>query len=477
VIQRLLPFVTSRRALPLPAAFAVAALLPSAFTPALANLGETGLGSRSTALAGAAGSWNQGGFSAYSNPAALALAGQRRLQLSYGWTLMDPSFTPIEGVTLENSYNGDRNSTNERVGDVTDNYRTVLGQLVGASYVIAPDWHGLTAGATLYSPFDQLGFVDTGETFIPEYVLYRARNQRPQLELGLGARLGDRLTLGAGAHVSFGLSATGTLFLQAQSGKPSTLRVTASVKPKASPVAGWLWNGGSYTLSQVVRLANSARSEMNFNSSARAFGDLAALDVQFSALSSLFYDPLAIETGWSWQYSPSARLIVQLDLQGWRSFSPPAALIRQPEDDCTISAGTSTCAGLEVSAGILPGYPLRNIAIPRLAHEWSSGSTAIRAGYAYRPGIFSAPPTGAGNYLDPSRHMASLGAGWRFGTESGFPAPIELDAHLIFHQLVSQQIEKTSGTEAGDAGTKIGAPGYSAGGRVWGGGVSLTMAL
>ena len=446
-------------------------------TTALANLGETGLGSRSTSLAGAAGSWNQGGFSAYSNPAALALPQDQRLQLSYGWTLMDPNFTPIQGVTLENSYTGDRTSTNERVGDVTDNYRTVLGQLVGASYVLAPDWHGVAVGATFYSPFDQLAFADTGETFIPEYVLYRARNQRPQLELGLGARLGENLSIGAGAHVGFGISANGTLFLQAQSGKPSTLRVTASVKPKASPVAGWLWNGGSYTLSQVVRLANSSRSEMNFNSSARAFGDLAALDIRFSALSSLFYDPLAIETGWSWQYSASARLIAQVDLQGWRSFSPPAARISQPVDDCEISAGTSSCAGLEVSPGILPGYPLRNIAIPRLAHEWSAGATALRAGYAYRPSIFASPPSGAGNYLDPPRHMASVGAGWRLGSPGGLSAPLELDAQLIFHQLVSQTVEKTAGTETGDAGTKIGAPGYSAGGRVWGGGVSVSMAL
>jgi hypothetical protein len=390
---------------------------------------------------------------------------------------MDPSFKPIDGVTLENSYTGDRTSTNERTGSVVDDYRTTLGQAIGASFVLAPDWHRLSAGLTLYSPFDQLGFTDTGETYIPEYVLYRARNQRPQIELGLGGQLGEHLFLGAGLHIGFGISANGTVFLQASDGKPSTMRVTASIKPKASPLLGWLWQEERWSVGQVLRASNAASSELAFNSSARAFGDLAALDIRFSALSSLFYDPATLETGWTWQYSPVHRLMLQLDLQAWRSFESPALNIKEPQDSCTLNPGGGSCSNLIVSASSLPSLPLQNILIPRIAQEWTLAKLDVRAGYAYRPSIFSALPTGAGNYLDPPRHMASLGAGWRIAPALGLSHPIELDAHLQFQQLVTQKIEKDPNTEAGEAGTKIGAPGYSAGGRVWGGGVSISMAL
>ncbi|MFN7685160.1 MAG: OmpP1/FadL family transporter [Oligoflexia bacterium] len=445
--------------------------------PASANLGDTGFGSHSTALAGTGVSWSQGGFSAYSNPAALALIPSRKLELNYGWTLMDPSFTPIRGVTLENSYTTDRTSATERVGDVSDNYRSTFGQILGAAFAIAPDSYGLSGGITLYSPFDQLGFADTGETFIPEYVLYRARTQRPQLELGIGAKLSERFHLGLGVHVGFGLTSNATVFLQARDGKPSTMRVTASAKPKASPVLGWLWAGDTWTLGQAVRLANSAHSELSLTSSARAFGDLAALDIQLSALSALYYDPLSIETGASFQYTDSRRLILQIDVQGWRSFKQPAIAIGEPQNDCEIGSGSSNCANLVVSRGILPNYPLRNIVIPRVAHEWNLESTQLRAGYAFRPGIFSAPPSQNGNYLDPSRHMFSFGAGFKLIHLFGIATPVLLDTHLLFHQMVSEQVTKSPNTEAGEAGTKIGSPGYSAGGRVWGGGVSITVAI
>jgi hypothetical protein len=455
------------------------ALLCSVTLPriVLANLGEVGFGSRTSSLAGAGVSWGQGGYSAYSNPAALALPTGKRFQFSYGWQWMDPRFKPIENVTLENSYTSDRAISDDRIGNVNEDYRSVLGQAIGAAFVLNPEWRNLSAGITLYSPFDQLGFTDTGETYIPEYVLYRARNQRPQIELGLGLQATDQLQFGLGLHVAFGISANGTVFLQAEDGKPSTMRVTASIKPKASPSLGWLWKEETWSLGQVLRLPNAASSELTFNSSARAFGNLAALDIRFSALSALFYDPASLETGWSWQYSPVHRLLLQLDFQAWRSFQAPLLTIREPEDTCTIDPGGGSCSNLIVSPSYPPAYPLQNILIPRIAQEWSLRRLNVRAGYGYRPSIFSALPTGTGNYLDPPRHMISLGAGWRLEELLGIQAPFELDVHVLFHQLVTQKIEKTPTTEAGDPGTKIGAPGYSAGGQVWGSGISLSMAL
>ncbi len=428
--------------------------------------------------------WGSDGYSAYSNPAALGLGAEgehRKLTLAYGWLIQDPSFKSIENVTIENNYTSDR----ERTGSVNTEYRPAIGQVIGGSVLLKPEWNNLTGGITLYTPFDTLGFTDTGETYIPEYVLYRARTQRPQIEVGLGASPSERFHLGLGLHIAFGISANGTVFLQARSGSPSTMRVSASVKPKASAVVGWLLTSeipqgrqGSWSIGQVLRAANSADAELAFNSSARAFGDLAALDIRFAADSAIFYDPHTLETGLSWQHSPNKRLYAQLDLQAWRSFQSPALNIKGPSEDCVNETGSTTCSNLIINPSSLPGLPMQNILIPRIAEEWTLERVTLRAGYAYKQSIFSALPTGAGNFLDPPKHLANIGAGWLLRDFLGSGKEVSLDVNLGYQQLLTQKVQKSPLNEKGEASTtKIGAPGYSAGGRVWSGGATLTMAI
>ena len=70
---------------------------------------------------------------------------------------------------------------------------------------------------------------------------------------------------------------------------------------------------------------------MVLNSSARVFGDFAAVDFNFTALSALFYDQMALELGSSWQHSDWGRLYGQLEYQFWSAYQAPALLIQQPQ--------------------------------------------------------------------------------------------------------------------------------------------------
>jgi hypothetical protein len=117
--------------------------------------------------------------------------------------------------------------------------------------------------------------------------------------------------------------------------------------------------------------------------------------------------------------------------------------------------------------------------IPRVGEEISlSEVSTIRVGYAYRPSFLAEVPNGAGNYLDPPKHMVNLGLGLNYKHFMGFETAARLDFNLSYHALVTQTITKTSGDEAGNpSGTKIGSPGYDAGGKILGGGVTLSLAL
>jgi hypothetical protein len=449
---------------------------------AKANIGESyGFGSRTAALGGAGVSYGYGGYAAYHNPAGLPFTGDKRLLIEAGALLMVPSFIPITNVVVENAYTSDKVT----FSDVENDYRSTFGQELGLVYRLFPDAMNFTFGVAAFLPLQQVAYMDTGETFVPEYMLYRSRTQRPQVEVGFGGDLGHGIHVGVGFHLAFALTSSATVFLQTDSAKPSTMRFASSLKPKVAPVFGVLFTPPSYdtdsstppvyTVGAVLRLPVSSPNSLFLKSGARAFGSFAALDFNFNALSTLFYDPLTIELGGTIQETPNARLYLQADYQAWSKFEAPALLILDPKNE---SCGNSPC-GVNISGGKNPIFTYKDIIIPRVAEEITVGANTYRVGYAFRPSILSGLPTGAGNYLDPPKHIFTAGYGRTFDHFLSYHTPCNLDFHVSYEQLLTQHVSKDPGDENGNGvgDLKIGAPGYDAGGKIYGGGVSLTLAF
>jgi long-subunit fatty acid transport protein len=220
------------------------------------------------------------------------------------------------------------------------------------------------------------------------------------------------------------------------------------------------WSFGS-----VLRLPLTTRNESRIDSGTGVFTGYPALDANFDAEGAAFYDPLTLELGTQIQTSESSKLLLEIDFQAWSKYETPYLKLSNP-------------SGVIVSTGNVPVYQTRDILIPRVGHEIDLETWKLRAGYSYKPSIFSSLPTGAGNYLDPPSHRFAAGAGIKFDTFLGFASPYFLDFHLSYCHLASQTITKTAGNEGGVASdSKIGAPGYTAGGKIWGGGVSLSLEL
>lgn len=445
---------------------------------AQANLGEAyGFGSRTQGLAGSGAAWAFDSYAAYSNPAGLVFSVPEQGQASFslGVTYMQPQFLPIDQVYVENNYVSDH----ARMGSVETSYRSTLGETVGVGYRFSEDrrW---TIGLASFFPIQQIAFMDTGEAFHPEYVLYRARTQRPQVEVGLGGDLDPSIHFGVGMHLAFSITARASVFLNSDQNKPSIMRFSSSIQPKAAPYFGVLWtpslNRDEFVLGGVLRLPVASDATMVLQSGARLLGSLAALDFNFTALSALFYDPLTVQLATSWEHRPGWRFYGQLDHAMWSRFTGSPLQIQSPDiTSCTENAGN---CGFSISPGKNPAPRFQNIWIPRIAEEVSLGDLQIRVGYAYQPSVLSGLPTGAGNDLDPPKHMMTAGFGFLFKRFLSTPFPARVDFNAAYHQLMTQHIEKTPGNEAGTLGdSKIGAPSYNAGGKILGGGVSLSLSL
>ncbi|MEO5968559.1 MAG: hypothetical protein ABIQ95_01425 [Bdellovibrionia bacterium] len=455
-------------------AIACLALL-SASSPASANIGETfGFGSRTMSLGGAGVAGGTESYSAYHNPAALGigLGPNKRLLFSYGIVSMTPSFLPINNVVISNSFIADDQVGSPKSGNVdTANYRATLGQEIGVSYQILPETYKLTLGIATFLPLSQLAYMDTGETYRPEYVLYRARTQRPQVDLGLGADLGNGFNVGMGLHFAFSLTADATVFINTKTNSASSMKFGSSVKPKVSPYLGFLYSppeSTTYSIGAVIRFPAASDATMILKSGAQVLGSFGAVDFNFAATSAIYYDPWTLELGGTWEHLGFARAYAQVDYQIWNQFQPPALLVKQSDIPST-----------PMSPGSVPALPYVNIVIPRIGEEITLNDiTTVRLGYAYRPSFLADVSNGPGNYLDPPKHMMNLGLGLNYKHFLGFDTPTRLDFNLSYHALVTQHITKTAGNEVGDlTDKKIGSPGYDAGGNVLGGGVTLSLAF
>lgn len=460
-------------------AFVLSLAAAAGFAPAVyAAIGESyGLTSRSASLGGAMVASPRDGASAYQNPASLSWdaigRGDEKLSFSWGMIYMTPQFTDISNVVVENGYTSDQ----VRFDNVDTDYPETFGQSVGFGYMVRKSKLQWGVGMVAYLPLDHLAMLDSGETFVPEYVLHRSRNQKPELDLGLSLKPVRNWSIGAGVHLGAALTANTTIFLQTDQTKTSSMRVSASLKTKAAPFVGTnLELSPSWSMGLVARLPFAQTEKLHINANSRALGPFAALDFTFPALATMYYDPLTVELGTQWDYSPAARVLFQVDYQAWSRFEPPALEITAPE---TTDCQGGPC-GVNFASSKNPVFDYRDILVPRIGHEWDLGRSSFRVGYSYRPTILKNSNPDVGNFLDPSVHRVAVGWGYQFARFLDFDTPCRLDLHAAYHHLVSQRVTKSAGNEIGvTAGgeQKIGAPGYEAGGREIGGGLSLSLSL
>ena len=449
---------------------------------ASANIADLyGFGSRNSALAGAGASWGFDGFAAELNPAGLTVAKEKRILISVAGLYAHPSFKPINGVVVNNSYVSDKGTETGNVS--VDDYRDTVGSTLGVTVRLLPHIWNLSAGLTAYLPLKQIAYVDTGQAFIPEYVLHRARTQRPQVSTAIAVEPLEGFSIGAGMKVAYTLTSKADVFVQTTANKPTTMKFAANLKPKLIPQLGLLYvskknnrsegdnsfvkhSPGAFTLGFVFRAAGSSDGDITLNSNAAVL-NLSAIPLQFQALSSLYYDPMTFQLGGTLQYTERTRIYLELDYELWNKFEGPGL-------------GVKPMGGTSLSAGAVPDYYSRNTFIPRIAHEWLIGSrSSVRLGYSYRPGIFKGAPNGAGNYLDPTQDIFTVGYGHRFEKLLDFNTPWDLNFHFAFHSMRSETIVKTSGNELGQGSgaMKIGAPGYDADGKIFVGGLSASIAF
>ncbi|MBI3556230.1 MAG: hypothetical protein HY074_08200 [Deltaproteobacteria bacterium] len=428
-----------------------------------ASTGELyGYGSRASAMGNTMLGGTSDGNATFYNPGANSL--HPGLNVSLAVSYEHPHFLDIKGITVAN------NSTTAQTGDVigdVDNttYLDHLGETAAISLNMGDVWKNLTAGLVAFLPLTRVAYIDTGDPFLPEYVSYRSRTQRPQIYGSLSATPLSFLHLGMGLAISTNLSATTSVFVTSSANSASHQQFASTIKPGVAPYFSFYADPKPLELGGTVRLPNRSKVSIDTNAHARLLGNTNDLPLVVNSSSTIYYDPLEFDFAVGYHIGETWFVTAEADWFQYKAFETPTLVVTD------LGSGPT----LQNSVNTSPTF--RNIIVLKTAFEKKFELITLRAGYWHRPSPIT-DNSGPGNLVDPERHSFTAGIGVDLQKAKLTEKSIILDLHAQYHVLVTQHITKSANNEVGASGsTKVGSPGYDIGGGIAGGGFSLSMSF
>jgi hypothetical protein len=385
----------------------VAAALLGGATPARAStLDLFGFGMRSPALAGAGVASADDYEAVYANPAGLGHTRHKRATV--GALVADFAL---------------------RLDDADAGVDTATGLVLGGALPVplggaATDRVGLGFG--FYVPNSAINRAQAPFPGEPTYVLLANRAHVVAVQVGLGARITDRWSVGLGVvalavlrgHIDVSTDAAGRFVSSSEQ----------QLLTRFAPILGGRAQLGAVTLGLTARAPSRSDYDIQVTT---ALGDALPLElppIRIAGASQ--YDPLTIAAEAAWRRG-ALLASAQLAYQRWSAFPPP-----------TLNAVSGSPAQQP------PDF--HDTAVPRLAVEWTHAAGRLelvaRGGYA----LLLSPAgeqRGQQSLLDNHRHLLALGGGVALGGR----LPVRLDAFAQLHLLQPRRHTKDPGLQVGDA--------------------------
>jgi hypothetical protein len=428
---------------------------------AQASTGELfGYGSRASAMGNTMLAGTSDGFATFYNPGANST--HPGIGIALATTYAHPSFTGIDNIVVDNSATS--SELNNKIGNVdTSNYLDTLEQGVAATMNFGEKFKYMTLGLTAFIPIVRVAYLDSNDPFLPEYVQYRSRTQRPQIYASLSASPIKALHLAMGLALSTNLSAVNNARITTVTGMVSSQRFASTIKPGAAPYFAAYADPENFRVGGVIRLPNRYKVNIDTDAHTYLLSTTNDLEIVLNSSSSIYYDPLEIDFGVGEQITPETFITFEGDWLQYAAFESPVLTV------------TNNNSGPAIHNSISSLPAMRNILVGKFGLEHTLDAIKPRIGYMYRPSEIK-DNSGPGNLVDPTRHTITIGAGVDLKKAKVTDKDLILDLHAQYSFLVTSHITKSAGNETGDpTQSKVGSPGYDIGGHIIGAGLSLSM--
>jgi len=386
---------------------------------------------------------NDGALGYYS---AALLAHQEKLSLSFSTIHIKTKFEDINNIVVENSTNS--NTPTPVRSSVGTDYEAVTMGSFAAVLPLAYEGSGNLV-LNVFTPIGNVLETNSGDEFLPEYVMYRARYNRTSASLSYAQPLSDRWAFSLGTVLGFQVASD--IGTQASlNGTPygSSAKAKTKAKPTLSALASLAYQTprSQFYLSYQQEVKSSLRAVANGE-----INDPTSALFSLSLESMMYFDPHIFRVGYGQKFGGAFTLLLSADYQMWENYQTPVIRIRdqggvlKPSDNYEV-------------------VTTENIFVPRLGLQYVFlNHWTLSAGGFYRPTPLKGDFSGSGNSIDTDVTAYSLGLEYRF---EFFSHPVVLSSAVQYQQLKDKQVIKSPGQENGSAGDKIGAPGYKIGGEV-----------
>lgn len=366
-----------------------------------------GFGGRSPGLAGTGVASTTGFESVYLNPAGLARVARKRA--TSGFLLGD--------FTL--SLNGDDTGTDLAKG-------VIFGGEVPIPFG-GPWKDRVGLGFGLYVPGKSINRARQPFPGEPIYILLENRSHVIALQFAVGAKIDDKLDVGAGVITLAELD--GQIHVSTDAAGRFTTQSEQRLRTRFAPVIG-----GRYQLREGLDLGGVLRWESRSDYDIQVTTDIGdVVPIQLPPIQiagTAQYDPLTIAVEAAWRPQPDLLVSGQLQWQHWSRFGLPT---------------------LNPTAGTPPQEEpnFHDTVVPRVSAELGFAKHFLaRAGATF---LMSPAPeaTGRQSFLDNHRLVGTLGLGAHLGV-------VHVDAYAQLHQLVPRTHDKAAPSmEVYDTGGRV----------------------
>lgn len=384
------------------AALALVALIASTASARASTLDIFGFGGRSPGLAGTGVATADDYDATFLNPAGLAYATHKRATLGVLYGSFD--------LVLA----GQRTDTQPARG-------SVIGGLVPMPLGgVLKDRVGLGFG--FYVPLDTLNKAAAPFPGVPSFALLATRSQVIAIQVAVGVRVKDHLSIGAGVIALAALR--GNIDVTTDAAGRFTTFSEERLVTQFAPVLGVRYAMPAKQLTLGATFRAPSRSDFDIEVTSD-LGDAIPLSLPpIRIAGNAQYDPLTVATEVAWQARPDLLASLQLQYQRWSAFPLPTE---------------NPVSGTPPQAP--PGF--HDTVVPRLSLEYvhpvGPSRFTGRLGYAF---LWSPAPEmrGRQSLLDNHRHLAALGLGW-----SDRRTPVRIDVWVQAQYLQFRRHTKDAG--------------------------------
>ena len=276
-----------------------------------------------------------------------------------------------------------------------------------------------------YFPNKIITRVRTPPAGVPFYALLESRTQTIGVHVGVGVRITDSVSVGAGLLALGALQGNIDIITDTAGRIAAVSRV--GLGSHIAPLLGVQWKKApTLDLGLVWRAASVSRFEIDVTNQLGDEIPVPLPEIQLAGVAQ--YDPMILAAEATWKVRTSLSLTGHLAWHRWSAFPTPS---QNP-----VTAGPN-----------VPSPDFTDTVVPRVAIEWAtpirtSDVATVRAGYSFV--MSPAPDTDADHSLiDNHRHVVSAGAGWSLPT---LAIPLRIDAWIQLHKLASRSNEMPDGT-------------------------------